>query len=197
MTTRHSIALAALLLSAASAFAQVSLTPDPTPRLPVQEGQKLPPEDEQFLQSAQKMSAAEINVAKLGIEKAADPALNALSADLVAKHEALSKRLQEEASRFTEPEVKPQTGLLWEADVQRLQSLDGEAFDREYLSWQMRLHQALVSLYQKQASDTPQIELAKFAITTMNEIQQQFDALKEAGAKHGLKLDAVGQPPQY
>jgi predicted outer membrane protein len=197
MLSRKTIIIAGLLLSGASAIAQVSLTPNPTPRLPMQEGQSLPAADEQFLQHAMNMTQAEIEGAKLGAEKAADPALKAFSSELVAKHEALSRRLQEEASRFRTPEVDPNAGHAWDDEIQRLKSLEGETFDREYISWQMRVHQGLVSLYQKQASDSPQTDLAKFAITTMNEIQGQFTVIKEAGAKVGLEVDAVGQPPQY
>ncbi|GHD24348.1 DUF4142 domain-containing protein [Tianweitania populi] len=197
MPNKSTIVVASLLLSGAPALAQNSLKPDSTPALPVQEGQALPAADQDFLQHANNMSLAEIEAAKLGAEKASDPALKALSAELVSKHEALSKRLQEEAARFGTEDVKPDAGHAWDADIQRLKSLDGEAFDKEYVSWQMRVHQGLVALYQKQASDTPQTELAKFAITTMNEIQQQFNGIKEAGAKFGLEVDAVGQPPQY
>ena len=41
------------------------------------------------------------------------------------------------------------------------------------------------------------MELSKFAITTLNEIQKMFDQAKQLGTKQGVSIDTVRQPPQY
>lgn len=198
MWTRHSIVIAGLLLTGASAYGQANFAPDPTPRLPAQTGQGLAMEDQDFLTRAGNLSNAEIEAARLAQQKAAEPGLRDLSGQILAQHETFRDRLQQQAASFEAPEP-PAEGAphRWDADIQRLNALEGEAFDREYLSWQLRVHLGLVELYQTQASHSPESELAKFAIVALVGIQQQFGALQELGAKHGLKVDTVGQPPQY
>ncbi|MGQ4274089.1 DUF4142 domain-containing protein [Terrihabitans sp. B22-R8] len=197
MWTRHSIALACWLLTGAGAFAQASLTPNPTPRLPPQEGQGLAAGDEAFIRHAVNFSQAEVEAARLASERASDPAVKALSAEILAKHEELGQRLQQEAARFKAPEAAAGAAHAWDDDITRLKGLQGEAFDKDYLGWQLRAHLGLVNLYQTQASHTPESDLAKFSITTLAAIQQQFGALREIGAKYDLKVETVGQPPQY
>jgi hypothetical protein len=41
------------------------------------------------------------------------------------------------------------------------------------------------------------MELASFAITRLAEIQRLFDQAKQIGARHGVAIDTVRQPPQY
>jgi predicted outer membrane protein len=85
----------------------------------------------------------------------------------------------------------------WQADLQRIEGLGGAEFDRDYMRWQLQTHLATVNLYQVQASNTPQMELASFAITRLAEIQRLFDQAKKLAARHGVAIDTVRQPPQY
>ena len=43
------------------------------------------------------------------------------------------------------------------------------------MAWQLQTHLALAELYQTEASNTSETELAKFAITSLNRIQARFD----------------------
>ncbi len=81
--------------------------------------------------------------------------------------------------------------------MRRIGSLKGQEFDREYMSWQLRTHLALVNLYQTEASHSPELDLSKFAITTLVEIQRLFDQAKRLGAEYGVAIDTIKQPPQY
>lgn len=198
MWTRRSLLVALALPAATAAFAQASLKPDTTPRMPPQAGQGLPIEDKDFLQRASNLSRAEIDAGKVAAEKANDPALKTLASDLANEHTTLLAELRERAARFdAKAAVDDAKPGGWETDIKLFSGLTGEAFDRGYLGWQMRAHLALVNLYQTQASHSPESDLAKFAIIRLNEIQRRFDALKELGGRYGLKADTVGQPPQY
>jgi hypothetical protein len=41
------------------------------------------------------------------------------------------------------------------------------------------------------------MELSKFAITTLEDIQKMFNQAKQLGAQQGVSIDTVRQPPQY
>jgi putative membrane protein len=186
-----------LLLTSGDAFAQVNVRPDPTPRLPPQAGQGLPLEDRQFISRALDLSEAEIEAGRLAMQKASDTAIKEFSQRLATEHEKLRQTLRQlaEQNGIT---VDPQASRPgWKDELQRVEGLSDLEFDREYMRWQLQTHLATVKLYQVQASNTPQMELASFAITRLAQIQRLFDQAKQLGARHGVAIDTVRQPPQY
>lgn len=62
---------------------------------------------------------------------------------------------------------------------------------------QLQMHFALVKLYQTEASQSPETDMAKFAITNLAQIQRVFDQAKRLGAERGVSVDTVKAPPQY
>lgn len=186
-----------LLLATGTAFAQTGIRPDPTPRLPPQAGEGLPLEDRQFLSRALDLSEAEIEAARLAIQKASDPAIKEFSQRLATEHEKLREALRQLAEKSGMTVDPSASQSKRQGELQRIEGLNGAEFDREYMRWQLQTHLATVKLYQVQASSTPQIELASFAITRLAEIQRLFDQAKQLGARHGVAIDTVGQPPQY
>lgn len=192
------IASALLLLFAGhEALGQANIRPDPTPRLPAQPGQGLGVEDRQFIVRAANLSEAEVEAGKLGAEKASTPALKELSRQLAAEHQKLLGEVRELAQK-NRVNVEPHASKAeWQGALQRLRELSGAEFDKEYLRWQLQAHLAMADLYQAQASNTPQSDLAKFAIVTLAEVQRHFDRAKQLGSEHGVAIDTVRQPPQY
>jgi predicted outer membrane protein len=197
MWTRRSALTTILVLASGHALGQTDLTPDPTPRLPPQPGQGLPVEDQAFLLRAANLSSAEIEAGARGAEKATDPDVQQISQELEAFHQKLLESLREFGADDQPASGEAAPVKSWSAELQQLSGLGGEEFDRELLAWQLRAHTALARLYQVQASNTPESELAKFAILSFEQIQRQFGRLRELGAKYGLHVDRVGQPPQY
>ena len=65
------------------------------------------------------------------------------------------------------------------------------------MKWQLQVHLALVKLYQTEASQSPETDLAKFAITSLTRIQRIFDQAKKLGSDLGASIDTVQAPPQY
>ena len=148
-------------------------------------GRALPLEDRQFITRALNLSEAEIEAGRLAMQKASDPAIKEFSQRLATEHEKLRATLRQlaETNGIT---VDPQTSRpAWQGELQRIEGLSGLDFDREYMRWQLQTHLATVGLYQVQASNTPQMELARFAITRLAEIQRLFDQAKQLGAQRG------------
>jgi predicted outer membrane protein len=189
--------IAILMLTNTGAFAQANLRPDPTPRMPQQAGQGLPAEDRQFISRAFNLSEAEIAAGQLAIQKASAPGIKEFAQRLVTEHEKLKGEVQQIAQKNGITIDPHASQSWWQGELQRIGNLSGRDFDRDYMKWQLQTHLALVNLYQTQASASPQMELSKFAITTLEDIQKMFDQAKQLGAQQGVSIDTVRQPPQY
>jgi predicted outer membrane protein len=197
MFARLVLPLIILLLANVPAMPQSNLKPNPTPRVPPQEGQGLPLADRQFIARASNLSEAEIQAAQLAVEKVQAGPLRSFAEKLAADHKQLHQTLVDLAHK-SRTEIDPHPSrATWQADLQRLRGLDGAEFEREFLAWQLQVHLSLADLYQTQASSSPETALARFAIVSLNRIQDRFDEAKRLGASQGLKVDTIKQPPQY
>lgn len=197
MKTMLRLSLFALLLAGTQAWGQANLRPDPTPRVPPQPGQGLPLEDLRYLSRALNLSEAQIESGRLAAEKSTNPAVREFGQALAADHEAIRQSLFKLAEQSKANVAAHPSKAWWQGQVQRLRGLGGAEFDREFLNWELQNHLALVNLYQTEASNSPDTELAKFAITTLVRIKQRFDAAQRLGAEYGLSVNVVKQPPQY
>lgn len=186
-----------LLALAPAAHGQVSLTPEPQPRLPPQPGQGLPVEDQRFLSRAANLSQVEIETGRLAAQEGESTAVKDLAQRLATDHEAIAATLRELAEQYGTAIEAHESQEWWQGEIERLRGLDGAAFDHDYLALQLRAHAAMAELYQQQASETTQTELATFAITTFNRIQDHFATTRDLAGQYGLTIDRVEQPPQY
>jgi predicted outer membrane protein len=192
-----SATIGVLILSTAGAFSQLITRPDPTPRLPPQAGQGIPVEDRQFISRAANLSEAEMEAGRLAFEKGNSPAIKEFGQRLVSEYEKLNQAVQELAkSNAVQVEPHP-SKAQWQQELQRLGTLQAQGFDREFMKWQLQVHLALVKLYQTEASQSPETDLAKFAITSLTRIQRIFDQAKKLGSDLGASIDTVQAPPQY
>jgi predicted outer membrane protein len=184
-------------LATGPALAQANLKPDTTPRLPPQAGQGLPFEDQQFLVRAANLSEAEAEAARLAIDKVSAGPVKEFAGHVAADHQKLREAAVSLAQKH-QVKVEPHASrATWQADLARLRGQNGEAFERDFLQWQLQIHLSLVDLYQTEASNTPATELAQFAIVTLKEIQARFDEAKQLAAQRGITINTIRQPPQY
>ncbi len=199
------------------AWSQANIRPDPTPRVPPQPGQSLPVEDALFLREAALASQGQDELGRLAAEKAPDDALRSLAQRISETHGRLGGALKRLIDARTLPpadKLQPERtdafgaagavsnpenargGMAQEA-VQSLTGAGGEAFGKGYVEAQLRLHDRLVDLYQTEASNTPDRELATFAITSLVAIQKDRDALRQIAERFGIRTNTEGQTIQY
>lgn len=188
---------AMILMAPGAALSQTSLLPDTPPRVPPQAGQGLPQEDRQFINRAFNLSEAEIEAGRLAAQKADTPALKDFGQRVAAAHEKLRQTVQQLAQKH-DIRVEPHASReWWQGELKRIGGLQGQDFDRQYMDWQLKTHLALADLYQTQASQSPEQDLSKFAITGLAEIQKYFDEAKRLGGQYGVAIGTIKQPPQY
>jgi putative membrane protein len=199
MRERSLAIIMAGVLASGPALAQANLRPDPTPRVPAQPGQGLPQEDQAFLRRAARLGSAVAESARLGVEKASDPELKRIGQEVRETQLRLQQTLEQRLQQAARPGAPPasQAPADWEKAAAALKEQSGANFDRAWLQWQAQAHTNLTELYQAEASDTPDNDLAKFAIIALAEIRKHFDELRQAGTRYGLSADVPGQPWQY
>lgn len=211
------LALLGFALMPAPAWSQANLRPDPTPRVPPQPGQAIPMEDALFLKEALAASQGQVELGRLAAGKASDGALKGVATEIAETHARLAEHLKhlthgralppadqvkpEQADRFgaagavTDP-ANIKGGMVQEA-LKSLSGANGEAFSKSYVETQIPIHDRLVDLYQTEASNTPDRELATYAITSLVAIQKNRDALRRMAGQLGIPAPANGQAIQY
>lgn len=214
------IVLAAALgavLVAGSPWAQINIRPDTTPRLPAQPGQSLPLEDALFLKEAAAASQDQAELGRLAAEKGPDDAFKTMAKGIAETHAKLGENLKRLSSARPLPpadQVKPEQadafgaagavtdpanaeGGLAQDAAKSLSGAAGEGFAKGYIEAQLRIHDRVVDLYQTQASNTSDRELATFAITNLVSIQRDRDALRQTAERFGISAPVRGQAIQY
>jgi Domain of unknown function (DUF4142) len=73
----------------------------------------------------------------------------------------------------------------------------GQAFERSYLEQQLGVLRCLVELHQSEASQSPDQELARFAVRTLVPVREELDAANALGSRYGLRSDTLRNSPQY
>lgn len=192
------------LLTAEAAWSQANIVPDPTPRLPPRPGQGSPADDLRFLRDAAMLSAAQADAAAPLAERAAEADTRQFAAGVTEHHRRLAQALAALAAQRNAERAAGALGAPGGRPAQalrRLENLRGATAvgGRDFLAAQMEVYPTLIEMYQTQASHTSDRELAGFAITTMNTLQEEFSTAACLGNQYGLSPPErlLGNPPQY
>lgn len=185
------------LCLAGGTWAQRSLVPDPTPRIPAQPGQGLPVEDVRSLQRAARLSDVQAEVGRLATEKATSAEIRQLAARIAEDHARFRRTVGElAAARRVELPDREAAGIE-DRSLTTLRETTGEAFDRAFLARQLSLYRPMAELYQTMASNSPDTMLARFGILSLAAVRAHFETVRALGSRSGLSVDTIESPPQY
>lgn len=188
---------AAPLCSAGRTWAQRSLVPDPTPRIPAQPGQGLPVADVRSLQRAARLSDVQAEAGKLATEKATSAEIRQLAARIAEDHERFRRTVGESAAARRVELPDREVAGIEDRSLTALREAAGEAFDRAFLARQLSLYRPMAELYQTMASNSPDTALARFGIIALAAVRAHFERARALGAPLGLSVDTIESPPQY
>lgn len=110
-------------------------------------GQPSTPDEQAFLTRAMSDNASQIAMAKLALQKSTNPHVialaNAIIQERIALDNQLTQLLADKHSRTDKDHAASNTVM-----VNRLQVLDGDAFDRMFTSAQVKSHCRMIAAYQ-------------------------------------------------
>jgi len=183
------IACAVLAIPAA---AQERMPQSPRPAAPAAAAQqRAASADEAFARKAAAGGKAEVELAGLAQQRSTNPAVKELAAKIEKDHTHANSELMSIAgaknwSLDTAPDAK-QAALK-----NRLEKLDGQAFDRAYLDAMKKDHEKDIKAFQKQAEDGTDAELKAFAGKTLPHLQDHLRMTDEA--RRALTMTMQQQP---
>ncbi len=195
MTSKITLA-AALLLG--TAFAANAQTPAPSPSsspsapamAPAPGGSmasgamasdagsaKLTAADKKFVMKAASGGMAEVQAAQIAQQKSQDPKIKEFAAKMITDHTANNSQLATLAGQkgLTVPTALDDKD---QAEIDKLNKLNEPKFDKMYLKGQVKDHNSMLSLLQKEAKSGKDADLKSFAEQTIPVVQSHIDMAK-------------------
>lgn len=135
-----------------------------------------------FVDEVSAKGVAEIESAKLALEKSTSIDVKSFAQKMITDHSATNLELAGIASRKN-LEVSNEAELINKAKKFVLEQRDGESFDRAYAKNQVEAHKDTIELYQR-AAVSDDAEIALYAKKTLPTLQQHLNLAKELAAAH-------------
>ncbi|HEY1084619.1 MAG TPA: DUF4142 domain-containing protein [Prosthecobacter sp.] len=136
--------------------------------------------DEKFVKAASQHGMGEVQIAALGVKKAARADVKELAEKMVTAHTAMNAELTALAgtksvaiSTVTDPD-----------DTKTMKALEntntGEAFDKDFLNQLESGHKEAISLFENAAEDSKDAEVKAWAAKSLPELRAHLEAIQTA-----------------
>lgn len=126
-----------------------------------------------FMEAANNINRTEIDMGRLAQERGLSPTVRALGARMAQDHTILENKLKTLAT--TKDVVLPsQLDAQHQKMVDELATYNGEAFDRQYITDQVKGHQKAIALFQDAAAENTDRSVRDFAVNTIPELQHHL-----------------------
>lgn len=135
-----------------------------------------------FVEEVSAKGIAEVEGAKLALEKSKAPDVQAFAQKMMSDHTAANMELAGIARRKN-LEVSDEAELTTKAKKFVLEQRDGESFDEAYAKNQVEAHEDTIELFQK-AAISDDAEIAAFAKKTLPKLQHHLKMAKALAAAH-------------
>lgn len=124
----------------------------PAGRGAMQGERTLSPSDVQFLNQAAMGGKAEVEMGRLAMQKAQEPAVREFGRWMVTDHTMINDTMMRIAARFGE-QLPAGLDSHDQAELQQLQRLTGTAFDARYTATQLQAHRQTIAAFQHEAQN--------------------------------------------
>ena len=135
-----------------------------------------------FVEEVSAQSIAEVENAKVALEKSTSTAIKAFARKMITDHSATNMELASIASRKN-LDVSDEAELSDKAKKFILEQRDGESFDEAYTNNQVKSHQNTIELFQRAAASSD-AEIALFAKQNLPKLQRHLKEARELAAEH-------------
>lgn len=172
------LAAASLLMTAAAASAQSPSSPPPPPPQPVTAATP-------FMQLAGESDVYEITSSQIALMRSQDPDVRRFASMLIDHHTRTTNALllQAKTAGLTPPPAV--LGPRTREQIDRLLSVQGSSFDREYLTQQVPAHEQALAIHSTYAErgDIPELRTAAAGAAPI--VTQHLDEARRLGAQRG------------
>ena len=144
-----------------------------------------PLSDKEFVMKASQGGMTEVQLGKLASDKGGSSQVKDFGSQMVKDHSQANDELKSLADKKGLA-VSPNLDSKNQAQVDKLSKLSGPAFDKAYVTNQVRAHESTVKLFQEEAKSGQDPDLKAFASRTLPTLQEHCSAImtiENKGAK--------------
>lgn len=138
--------------------------------------------DKAFVLKASESGMAEVDTARLALRMASHDAVRKFAQKMVEDHGKANAELLELANKKGY-KLAPSMDADHAASAKKLATLEGKAFDKEYITGQVKDHELAVTIFDKQAKDGSDKELAAWAKKTVPHLREHLKMAKNIHAR--------------
>ena len=136
------------------------------------------PTDQAFLTRAAADGSAEVALGQLALQKSASPQTRQLAQHIVADHTKANEQLVTLA-RQKQITVAPEPDATAKQKLDKLQKLDGDAFDRAYTQTMVKDHQQAIALFTKASTGANDNDVKQFAVQTLPVLKDHLQMARQ------------------
>jgi putative membrane protein len=124
----------------------------------------------------------EVQLGQIAAQKASDPDVKSFGQRMVDDHSKANDQLKQVASQkgVTVPSSLPASK---QKDVNKLNKLNGAAFDRAYVSMMVQDHKKDVAEFKKESNSARDSDVKSFASTTLPTLQDHLKMIQDISSK--------------
>jgi putative membrane protein len=138
--------------------------------------------DEKFLKDFVQANAAEVEAGKLASQKAQNADVKAFAKHMVDDHSKTIGKVETVASKYN-VDVKAKPDMKHKAKSAMLEQKDGANFDEAYIKSQVKDHEEVVQMLQKQIRDGKDPAVKQLASQALPDVQHHLEMAKQLQAK--------------
>lgn len=138
--------------------------------------------DKTFATEAAQGGLAEVEMSQLALQKQTSPQVKQFAQRMVTDHTKANDELMQLATS-EQMDLPSQVDAKHRSAMQRLQGLNGTAFDSAYMQDMLQDHQQVVALFQKQARSGSDPGLKAFAQKYLPVLQQHLQMAQSITSK--------------
>lgn len=138
--------------------------------------------DMEFAAKAAAAGKAEVDLAKVGTEKATDPEVKTFADRLVQDHTKANDQLAQ-IMQAKSMEMPAEDSAEAKAESDRIAALSGSEFDREFMMHWVSSHEKGIELHSSEAETGQDPELKQFAADTLPTLREHLDEAKRIETK--------------
>ncbi len=129
--------------------------------------------DKEFIMKAGQGGLAEVATAKVALQKGQSDAVKKYAQTMIDDHTPANQKLTELATSKgvtapTEPSAAQQKMMA------KLQTMDGAQFDHAYLTGQLKAHEAMLKVFERESTNGKDADLKAFADSTTPVVQKHI-----------------------
>lgn len=141
-------------------------------------------EGENFVDEASAKGIAEIETAKMALDKGTSEDVKQFAQKMIDDHTKANQELAQLA-QAKDLEMSDEAMLMDKAKAMILKLRDGENFDEAYANNQVVAHEQTIEMYQDYVEGGENADLKQFAQKTLPKLEEHLKQAKDLQAKHG------------